>query len=157
MIPGSQVGSDDGNCFLAFFKQGIQFKFTWYLGMPFYRGNYVIFDMTPYDRNEGFNQMVWAKQNQTDDERILPANTTDDSSIIIPLDPTNDDDDDDHSRFNPTEEDKIRFGIIAGAIFSACVVVTIVACICKKRRDKKNSRAFSDFFADEGTLKHRIQ
>jgi len=95
----------------------------------------------------------WSRQNQTDDQIYIDGgNSTDDSSKIIPTgDP---DDDDDHDRLNPEDEQKIRVGIIVGAIISACIVVTIVACICKKRRDSKNSRAFSSFFADDGVLKH---
>ena len=113
--------------------------------------------MTHAQEADGYLQILWAKQNSTI-EKIDEGNATDDSSKVIPTDDTSGGDDDNHDRFDPDEEDKIRIGIIAGAVISACVVVTIIACICKKRRDGKNSRAFSDFFADDsGQLKHRIQ
>jgi len=131
------------------------------LGLSAFKDNYIIYDMTHAQEADGYLQVLWAKQNSTI-EKIDEGNATDDSSKVIPTD----DDTIDYLveeimsiiRFDPDEEDKIRIGIIAGAVISACVVVTIIACICKKRRDGKNSRAFSDFFADDsGQLKHRIQ
>ena len=94
---------------------------------------------------DDYIQMLWSKSKLI--EVIDEGNSSQDQSKVIPTDDSGDDDD--HNRWNPTDEEKIRIGIIAGAVISACVVVTIVACICKKRRDSKNSRAFSDFFADD--------
>ena len=50
-IPGSQVGSYDGQCFMPIFPNPDGDQTTWYLGNIFMKNYYVAFDMTPYTDN----------------------------------------------------------------------------------------------------------
>lgn len=55
------MGDTDSNCYFNAFKQQISTSTIWQLGLPAYKGNYMILDQTHNGAGDNYIQLLWGK------------------------------------------------------------------------------------------------
>ena len=64
LVSPSDIGLNDNFCYMAVFKSGINYSFTWMIGNQFMRKYYIVYDQTPYDeQGQDYIQIGFAEQN----------------------------------------------------------------------------------------------